>query len=218
MTEAEWLEGAHPCDMLDCLRGRVSARKLRLFGCACCRHPSVSHYLPEKVTRHAVEVAERCAEGLATAAELAAAADAAEMRLPWLPSGRSSNPARLTRPSQAKRALLALMGEDTWTAAWDTARESLSLLGHVQRDLLYEIFGNPFRSGGIDPSWLRWNGACVERIARQIYDERNVQAMPLLGDALLDAGCDDEDLLAHLRGGGPHARGCWVIDLILGKT
>jgi hypothetical protein len=69
----------------------------------------------------------------------------------------------------------------------------------------------------LDPSWLRWNDGTVPRLAQAIYEGRRFGDMPILHDALLDAGCDDQDILDHLRSPGPHVRGCWVIDLNLGK-
>jgi hypothetical protein len=69
---------------------------------------------------------------------------------------------------------------------------------------------------GLNPV-LTWNDGTVPRIAQHIYDERRWNDMPILGDALLDAGCDDEELLSHCRGDGPHVRGCWAVDLILNK-
>ena len=64
---------------------------------------------------------------------------------------------------------------------------------------------------------LAWNDGTVRRITEGIYEERAFDRLPILHDALLDAGCDNEDILAHCRSAGPHVRGCWVIDLILGK-
>jgi hypothetical protein len=84
--------------------------------------------------------------------------------------------------------------------------------------LLHDIIGPlPFRQVRIDPSWLVWNGGIVRRLAEGIYNERAFDRMPVLGDALEEAGCRDKEVLAHLRSPGPHARGCWVLDLILGK-
>jgi hypothetical protein len=85
---------------------------------------------------------------------------------------------------------------------------------HVQCDLLRDIFGNPFRPVTLSPSWLT---IAVVAIARQMYDSRDFSPMPILADALQDAGCKNADILAHCRGDGPHARGCWVVDLLLGK-
>ena len=84
--------------------------------------------------------------------------------------------------------------------------------------LFRDIFGNPFHPVAIDAAWLTWNNATVPAIARHIYDDRAFHELPLLADALEDAGCTDADLLAHCRGLGPHVRGCWVVDLLLGKT
>jgi hypothetical protein len=81
------------------------------------------------------------------------------------------------------------------------------------------VFGNPFAAPlPIDAAWLLWNNGTVLRIATGIYEERAFERLPVLADALLDAGCDDEAMLEHCREQeGVHTRGCWVIDLILGK-
>jgi hypothetical protein len=77
-----------------------------------------------------------------------------------------------------------------------------------------DIFGNPFRPLTFDP---RWRTSDVVGLARAIYDEKAFERMPILADALMDAGCEDEPIIGHCRGDGPHVRGCWVVDLILGK-
>jgi hypothetical protein len=87
-----------------------------------------------------------------------------------------------------------------------------------QADLLRDIFGNPFRPSALSSAVLIWNDGAVVKIAECIYAERAFDRLPILADALLDAGCDDEELMAHLRSPGPHVRGCWALDLILGKT
>jgi hypothetical protein len=92
--------------------------------------------------------------------------------------------------------------------------------------LFCDIFGNPFRpSQPLPPAVLAWNDRSITRIAQAIYEDRKLPEgtldpgrLGILADALLDAGCDEEGLLAHLRGPGPHARGCWAVDLILGKS
>ena len=84
----------------------------------------------------------------------------------------------------------------------------------IQADLLRDIFGNPFRSSELRPEWLT---DTVANLARQMYASREFGAMPILADALQDAGCDDEDMLSHCRGDREHVRGCWVVDLLLGK-
>jgi hypothetical protein len=87
----------------------------------------------------------------------------------------------------------------------------------TQADLIREVFGNPFKGAYLQPSWLGWNGGTVVQIAQAIYYERAFEQLPILADALEDAGCGDADLLAHCRGAGPHVRGCWAVDLLLGK-
>ena len=68
------------------------------------------------------------------------------------------------------------------------------------------------------PAWLSWNGGTVAGLARSVYDERRFADLPILADALEEAGCDNAELLTHLRGPGPHVRGCWALDLLLGKA
>jgi hypothetical protein len=84
----------------------------------------------------------------------------------------------------------------------------------VGATVLRDIFGNPFRPVTVDRARLT---STVTAIARQMYESRDFSAMPILADALQDAGCGHADILAHCRGDGPHVRGCWVVDLILGK-
>ena len=83
--------------------------------------------------------------------------------------------------------------------------------------LFRDIFGNPFRPAAIDPAWLAWNNGTVVKLAKTIYEDRRWELMPILGDALEDALCGNAEILEHCRGPGPHVRGCWVVDLILGK-
>jgi hypothetical protein len=84
----------------------------------------------------------------------------------------------------------------------------------AQASLLKEIFGNPFRPVAFSTAW---RSDTAVTLARQMYESRDFSAMPILADALQDAGCDSDDVLNHCRGSGPHVRGCWVVDLVLGK-
>lgn len=84
----------------------------------------------------------------------------------------------------------------------------------VHASFLRDIFGNPFHSVTFDPAWRTPN---VTAVAQTIYDERRFTDMPILADALEEAGCTNEDILSHCRNGKEHARGCWVVDLLLGK-
>jgi hypothetical protein len=63
-----------------------------------------------------------------------------------------------------------------------------------------------------------WRTSTVTTLAQQMYDSRDFSAMPILADAIQDAGCSDEAILTHCRGPGPHVRGCHAVDAILGKA
>jgi hypothetical protein len=80
--------------------------------------------------------------------------------------------------------------------------------------LIRDIFGNPFRPVAVAPEWL---SPTAVALARGIYDEKAFDRLPILADALQDAGCEDDRLLGHCRGSGPHVRGCWAVDLVLGR-
>jgi hypothetical protein len=99
-----------------------------------------------------------------------------------------------------------------------TAAEAGGIFGEgaVQAALVRCIFGNPFRPVTFDPAWRTSD---VLALAQGIYDERAFDRMPILADALQDAGCTNDDILTHCRDTNtPHARGCWVVDLVLGKA
>jgi hypothetical protein len=85
----------------------------------------------------------------------------------------------------------------------------------IQSDLIRDIIGNPFRPVIFDPSWL---DSTVIELARSIYDARDFDRMPMLGDALEKAGCNNRTILDHCRGQVKHVRGCWVVDHLLGKS
>jgi hypothetical protein len=90
-----------------------------------------------------------------------------------------------------------------------------------QTALVRDLFGNPFRATRtVERSWLRWEGGRVAEMARTIYDQHRFADLPILGDALEDAGCEDAEILKHCRSGSPvhHARGCWLVDLLRAKA
>jgi hypothetical protein len=89
--------------------------------------------------------------------------------------------------------------------------DALRRLCGVVRDL----FGNPFRPVTFDPSW---RSPTATAVALHMYDDRAFDAMPVLADALQDAGCEAHDVLEHCRRTGEHVRGCWVVDMVLGKA
>jgi hypothetical protein len=84
-------------------------------------------------------------------------------------------------------------------------------------DLLREVVNNPCRPASLDASRLASTSAPVLILAQGIYADRAFDRLPLLADALEDAGCTDPDLLRHLRSPGPHVRGCWAVDALLGR-
>lgn len=86
-----------------------------------------------------------------------------------------------------------------------------------QCDLLRDIIGNPFLPLSFDPVWLSGNDAAAVMLAEAIYEDRAFDRLPILGDALEEAGCADTEILGHCRQPGSHARGCWVVDLLLNK-
>ena len=115
-----------------------------------------------------------------------------------------------TAPHDSANAAATLTVDDM-SDAWRAARATESA---AQAALLRDIFGNPFRPVAFSPAW-RTDTAVA--LAQQMYDAREFGAMPILADALQNAGCDNDEVLTHCREGGPHVRGCWVVDLVLGK-
>ncbi len=87
----------------------------------------------------------------------------------------------------------------------------------MQAALVRDVFGNPFRPAAADPAWQTWHAGTIPRLAEGIYQERAFDRLPVLADALEEAGCADPAILAHCREPGEHVRGCWVVDLLLGK-
>jgi hypothetical protein len=87
-----------------------------------------------------------------------------------------------------------------------------------QAHLIRCIFGSIFRSVSAKPFWVSWNEGAIKALAQRIYIERAFDRLPILADALEDAGCDNVDILTHCRQPGEHVRGCWVVDLLLGKS
>jgi hypothetical protein len=176
------------------LEGKTSDRKLRLFAVACCRRPGPTIYAARCAAL--LELAERLADGLARPEEVLAA-----RRIAY-PHGFIA-----TLEPNAEVAVDRVRGE-----LGDGPGEVARQVGCVR-----EVFGNPWRTAPADHSWQSWGRRTIPNLAQVIYDEREFDRLPILADAVEEAGCSDAAMLAHLRGPGPHVRGCWVLDLLLGK-
>jgi len=113
---------------------------------------------------------------------------------------------RINRPDDPRTLILPAYTSE------ENARENEQA---IMAALLLDVVGNPFRPVTADPAWLTSDDVAL---AEGIYQERAFDRMPILADALQDAGCDNEDVLNHCRSEGPHVRGCWVIDLLTGRT
>lgn len=214
MTEAEWLNCNDQQKMLEFLRGKATDRKLRLFGCACCRH--IWHLLTDERSRKAVEVAEQFADGAARKRECQSAHRAA-ITVAWVAEVEAfdchTHAAALTAGFPLNVSEIA-EGVEQWGAK--TSDDVLRAKA-TQAGFLHCIMGNPFRPLLVPSSVLAWNDATVVKLAQEIYDDRAFDRLPILADALEEAGCIDADILNHCRQPGEHVRGCWIVDLPLGK-
>ena len=224
MTKAEWLVSTDPTPMLDLLRGKASDRKLRLFACACCR-AIWPFFQGQSRSRAAVIVSERYADGLATRMELKSArkkslgCEVAATRSDAFKAGVETASAAgyavrsLAIDYQGRDPILA--GYTMHTPTQDRLADEQSI---EQCKLLRDLFGLIlFQQTTVNPHCLAWNDGTVSKVAHAIYDKSAFDRLPILADALEDAGCDNADILGHCRSEGPHVRGCWVVDLLLGK-
>src|SRR5262249_23217272 len=113
--------------------------------------------------------------------------------------------------AQAATAAVAVATSDElWARTQCSSEEETS-----QALSFRDTFGNQCRPVSIDPRWLTWT---VMDLAQVTYDERCFDRLRILADALMDAGCDNEEILLHCRSDGQHVHGCWLIDLLLGKS
>jgi hypothetical protein len=218
VTEAEWLGADDPRPLLRHLRdtGQASARKWRLLACAALRAPDVWPLLVSNSSRRAVEVSEAFAEGAASGEDLTRARKCAySATYSWLVRSREQRGAAAVAHNLCWHdAQLLMEGVFAWNAR---GAESLVPVGMIR-----EVIGNPFRPATLHRAWLT---PTVASFALAAYDERSLPSgeldtvrLPVLADALEEAGCIDADVFSHLRSPGPHVRGCWALDLILGKA
>lgn len=231
MDEAAWSVCAKPSEMLNFLQtsGWSSERKLRLVSCALCH--AIEDLLTDACYRAALDVAERYADGLADTGELLDAHEAVTR------AGRYTDEYEW---SEDKKGLLSAANAVGWAT---TLREPPDLLAYLagcaalgaknaslykglpeaevnagQSAMLRDVLGPlPFRPVTVHPSVLGWDNGTVVRQAQAIYSARRFGALLTLADALEEAGCTDSEVLGHCRAAGPHVRGCWVIDLLLGR-
>jgi hypothetical protein len=222
VTEAEWMACADPEPMLKSLTDRRSDRKLRLFAVACCRR--ITHLLSRPEFIRTIEIAELFADKEATANECEIA------------SLSVYDFCQSVAPAERNNIDLAVVWASmvNWTEGYQTTWANYAsgnacrlgspwIIGRAlsegaQREqkmhsaFLRDIF--PYSSVTLDQSWLT---STVIALAQQMYDSRDFAAMPILADALQDAGCDNTDILNHCRAPGPHVRGCWCVDKLLLK-
>ena len=228
MTEAEWLACTDPTPMLEFLRGTASDRQLRLFAVACCRR--LGNLLSDKYSRKALRMAERYADAELSEDKLGFAwGDARRAaQVAYRRQRETAEASAMIAVASAMTAVSMLCETDTgsavaavgWAAACEAYPGGQPRLVDAQRGqilLLRDIFGNPFRPVSVDPHLLTWNGGTVAKLAQAIYEERRFQDLPVLADALEEAGCTNADLLDHCRRPGEHVRGCWAVDLLLGN-
>jgi hypothetical protein len=225
MTEEQWLTSTDAQAMLKVLYGKASDRKLRLFACACCR--MVWDSLLHTRSRRAVEVAERYADGLATEQDLHRARSEAFQVIS--PGVGVVQMVRASRPFWEGRWRLAgeavhfhqpfLIGRLRWHPGDDDLNGWAPVL---LRDLFGAIAFRPLPT--LSSSLLDWHDRLVVRLAQAAYEERSLPGgeldstrLSILADALEDAGCTEGELLAHLRGRGPHWRGCFAVDALLAR-
>lgn len=231
MTEAEWLACDKPEEMTVVLGRKVSKRKNRLFACACCYR--VGHLVRSEQSTAAVVAAEQYADRLISARDLEAIQFAAYYAIDATLPGSDYHARRAcscAAQSHAGKAVnawqYAVFARQAQSVeaneiapthpAFDSIRRDAQREESVQQAaLLRDVFANPFRRVEFSPDW-RTDTALT--LARQMYESRDFSAMPILADALQDAGCDNDDILNHCRDlNQVHVRGCWVVDLILGK-
>jgi hypothetical protein len=204
MTDAEWQTSADPQAMIETGGKTISERKLRLVLCGWAR---LNWKWMGELARDSVVVAEGFADG---DVDDMARRDADAL---FWDSSRSDRPTRnnwLVRVALENRI-------DLMPAAMSAISRNPKV-ARRQADIVRDVIAFSNCSGSQYSNLLARNHATVPAMARRIYDERTFHDLPILADALQDAGCTDPDILAHCRSGGEHVRGCWVVDLILGNS
>ena len=219
MSELEWLASTNPAERMAYLEHVATDRKLRLFTSACARWSWEK--LRDERSKRAILAGELYADGQINNATLEVALNGAALALQDIQRvfRRSKRELSIARTLDAlicaRLPSWPTQSAITFAAAIDTIRRQAN--DNVTEVVSWtdDIFGNPFRPVVIEPAWL---SSTAVGLARGIYDDRAFDRLPILADALQDAGCENADILDHCRGDGPHVRGCWVVDLVLGKA
>ena len=223
ITEAEWL-GAKDLIGLDLYRSAWKQfRNWRLFGVACCRHAMT--LTPDERLETVAAGAEQFADELITWEEVKKVRRTIAQVRKELGERFGPDEAKydvliaLDRASRQKPIAALGAAHDSGCAFAAVGRPDfdggLRKAERYQIGLARDVFGNPFRPLTFSPSW-RTDTAVT--LARTMYESREFSAMPILADALQDAGCDNDDILSHCRDPKQvHVRGCWVVDFVLEK-
>lgn len=222
VTKTEWTAATGPTAILDAFGAMMSERKLRLFAIACCRR--VWSLIGEK-GRRGVEIAEQYADGNRCQRTLRRAWRAAQGEAREAKKGASESASLAAAYAVAtdrpwEPTLLNVRATAT-AAAWAVkcinrgANEARRREWKAQAHLLRDVFHAWVPSISIEE--LAWNDGTVVKLAQGIYEDRAFDRLPILADALEEVGCHDAEILGHCRQSGEHVRGCWVVDLILGK-
>jgi hypothetical protein len=193
---------------------RASTRQIRLFRLACCE--LLRGIIPIEHYVEWIALLERVAEGRGTFHDAAAVSEVMhELGNTWAyPQGSAAGAFHWALDPDDAIATTVMI---QFVSAARGRLGPYDLPIHNWSDqprLLRDIFGNPFRPVQFDS---RWRTSNVVDLTRTINEERTFERLPILADALMDAGCADEQILKHCRSKGPHLRGCWAVDLILGK-
>lgn len=221
MTESDWTTCTDAAVMLALLqnRGGVSERKLRLFAVACCRR--VWHLLYDGRSRRIVEAGERYADGEGVVERLTGLqTEAVKAAFHAGVDGTEDNDDKWYAAAEAAasvaRPYLSLSEVASRAASYATNAQHPEQEAEraAQADVLRCVFGNVFHPTTFTPSWRT---DTVVALAAQMYVTRDFSIMPVLADALMDAGCCDEVVLEHCRVTTGHHRGCWVVDMVLEK-
>ena len=210
MTEEEWLSAKRPVQLIDFIFAKLSVRRQRLIAIGSCET------IPSEI------LGDDGARWLATVGRLAEKPD---VKITWkLVRKWSDEFWRGQYWSVRERNLSEVFFQVGLGNLRPTLVNVASFRGTAERNndfedeaiayVVREIVSNPFRPVTFLPEWRT---STILALATGIYEEKAFDRMPILADALQDANCDNDEILNHCRGPGPHVRGCFLIDLILGK-